>query len=79
MNKFWQSNIPMIPKNKNRKRCYSMWTTLPGIGYGGGKIVWLTDQELMLANIKYSNTIFELVLEKDKLEQYKKYINATID
>ena len=56
-----------------------MWTPLFGKFRAGGKIVWLTDAQLTFARIKYPNKIFEPVLEKDLLEEYKNYLDATID
>lgn len=79
MNKPWETKIPVTLKSKDRKRCYSMWTPLFGKFRAGGKIVWLTDAQLTFARIKYPNKIFEPVLEKDLLEEYKNYLDATID
>lgn len=78
MIKPWESQVPTTPSNKNLKRCYIVYNHLFGKWLAGGKVVWLTDRELTLANIKYPNKIFEPVLEKDKLEQYKKYMHQTI-
>jgi hypothetical protein len=77
--KHWQAPVPTTPKNKDRKRCYTLWTHMFGDSYAGGKVVWLTDAELTLAYIKYPKKRFKLILEKDKLEEYKKYIHQTID
>lgn len=79
--KKWESNIPRQPKNNNIKRCYTVWRK---IGFSkrfraGGKVVWLTDKELTLARIKYHNTYFDEVLERDRLEEYKKYLDQTIE
>lgn len=79
MTKPWEPKIPVTPKNKHIKRCYTIWTHLIGSHYAGGKIVWLTDAELTLAHIKYPKKQFKPVLEKDKLEEYKKYLDATIE
>ena len=79
--KKWESNIPSHPKNNDTKRCYTIWRK---IGFSkrfraGGKVVWLTDKELTLARIKYPNTYFDKVLERDRLEEYKKYLDQTIE
>jgi hypothetical protein len=47
--------------------------------YAGGKVVWLTDAELTLAHIKYPKKRFNPILDPDKLEEYKKYLDATIE
>lgn len=79
--KRWESNIPIQPKNSDIKRCYTVWRK---IGFSkrfraGGKVVWLTAKELTLARIKYPNTYFDEVLERDRLEEYKKYLGQTIE
>lgn len=79
ISKPWESKIPKPPKHRNTKRCYTMWTVLFRNSLAGGKVVWLTDRELTLAHLKYPKKIFKLVLEKDKLEEYKKYLDATIE
>jgi hypothetical protein len=81
--KSWEASIPKQPKNKYVRRCYTVWTRwvrrngYPGLR-AGGKVVWLTDAQLTLARIKYPNKDFDPVLERDRLEEYKKYINQTI-
>jgi hypothetical protein len=76
----WQASIPQTPKNKHVKRCYTIWgPLLDGRFRAGGKVVWLTDAQLTFARIKYPRKEFEPVLERDKLEAYKKYLNATIE
>jgi hypothetical protein len=80
----WETSIPKQPKNKYVKRCYTIWTYIlrPIAGNeirAGGKVVWLTDTQLTLARIKYPNKDFDLVLERDRLEEFKKYINQTIE
>lgn len=76
----WESKIPQTPKQRNRKRCYTVWRKmLRGYSIAGGKVVWLTDREKTFAYIKHPNIILKEVLEKDSLEEYKKYIDATID
>jgi len=77
----WSAPIPQPPRQRDRKRCYRVWKK---VGFSkrfraGGKVVWLTDKELTLACIKYPNRIFDPVLERDSLEEYKKYINQTIE
>ncbi len=56
-----------------------MWDHLFLGHYAGGKVVWLTDAELTIAYMKYPSKRFNPVLERDKLEEYKKYMDATID
>ena len=78
---FWESKIPQPPKQRNLKRCYTVWTK---VGFSkmfraGGKVVWLTDRQLTLARIKYPYKDFEELLEKDRLEEYKKYLDQTIE
>ena len=80
----WQAPIPQPPKQKHVKRCYTVWTRwVWGDGEtgprAGGKVVWLTDRELTLAHIKYPHKEFEEVLERDRLEELKKYMHQTID
>lgn len=79
MNKSWETKIPVTPKSKDRKRCYTIWTKMFHHSWAGGKVVWLTDRELTLAHIKYPNKKFKEILERDKLEEYKKYLDQTID
>lgn len=76
----WEAQIPKPPKNKAVKRCYTIWSLhLDGRFRAGGKVVWLTDAQLTFARIKYPRKEFEPVIERDKLEAYKKYLNATIE
>ena len=80
----FEAPIPKPPKNKDVKRCYTIWTRWywGDEEHGpraGGKVVWLTDAQLTFARIKYPRKEFDLVLEKDKLEEYKKYLDQTID
>jgi len=80
----WQATIPKPPKQKHVKRCYTVWTRWvwgdgePGPRHGG-KVVWMTDAQLTLARIKYPHKEFDEVLERDKLEEYKKYLDQTIE
>jgi hypothetical protein len=74
----WQAPIPQKPKNKHRKRCYTIWDISP-YWKSGGKVVWLTDAQLTFALIKYPRMEFDEVLERDTLEEYKKYLDATIE
>lgn len=76
----WSAPIPQTPKNRDRKRCYTVWRKmLRGYSIAGGKVVWLTDREKTFAYIKYPNIILKEVLEKDSLEEYKKYMHQTIE
>ena len=76
----WQAPIPQPSKQRDRKRCYTVWNSiLDGRSYAGGKVVWLTDKQLTFAKIKYPRKKFCEVLERDSLEEYKKYINQTIE
>lgn len=75
----WEAQIPKTNKNKDRKRCYTVWTRVLNRAWAGGKVVWLTDAQLTFAQIKYPNRTFQEVLERDTLEQYKKYIHQTVE
>ena len=77
----WQAPIPQKPKKRDQKRCYTVWNTHRGWirGRFGGKVVWLTDKQLTFARIKYPHKEFDPVLEKDRLENYKKYLDQTIE
>lgn len=76
----WDAPVPQTPKQSDRKRCYTVWSkVLRGYSIAGGKVVWLTDQEKTFAYIKHPNIILKEVLERDLLEEYKKYINQTIE
>ena len=76
----WQAPIPQTPNRRVRKRCYTIWhNILGGRSRAGGKVVWLTDKQLTLARIKYPNMEFDEVLERDRLEAYKKYLDQTIE
>jgi hypothetical protein len=77
--KTWEAQIPKTPKNKDRKRCYTVWSRLMARAWAGGKVVWLTDKEKTLAYIRHSNLRLDEVLEKDKLEEYRKYMHQTIE
>lgn len=62
------------------KRCYTIWQTfIYTKSRAGGKIVWLSDNELLLAQIKYPRKEFDAVVEEDIFEKYGKYIDATIE
>jgi hypothetical protein len=74
----WESKIPQTPKQKHIKRCYTIWTKR-FTARTGGKVVWLTDKELTVAYMKYPKKIFIEVLERDTLEECKKYLHQTID
>lgn len=79
--KTWEVPIPKTAKNKDRKRCYRVFRR---IGFSksfraGGKVVWLTDAQLTFARIKYPDREFDLILERDKLEEFKKYLDQTIE
>ena len=74
----WQAPIPHTPKQRDRKRCYRIYRRV-GFAYAGGKVVWLTDKQLTLARIKYPNMEFNEILERDRLEEYKKYLDSTIE
>jgi hypothetical protein len=78
--KSWEPKIPQPSKNKHVKRCYVIYTRVfkHGISFGG-KVVWLTDKQLTFACIKYPDKEFRKVLERDRLEEYKKYLDATIE
>ena len=80
----WQAPIPQTPSRRARKRCYTIWRVWRwGDGEegsrAGGKVVWLSDKQLTLARIKYPNMEFDEVLERDRLEAYKKYLDQTIE
>ena len=76
----WEAAIPQKPKNKHVKRCYTVWRSiLNGKSYAGGKVVWLTDAEMTFARIKYPRMVYDEVLERDRLEEYKKYLDNTIE
>ena len=76
----FEAPIPQTPKRRDRKRCYTIWNSiLGGRSYAGGKVVWLTDRQLTLARIKYPRKEFVEVLERDSLEEYKKYLDQTIE
>jgi hypothetical protein len=74
----WEAQIPKTDKNKDRKRCYTIWTVVPRCRFGGN-VVWLTDKQKTFYFIKYPNKIFEEVVDKDTKEYYKKYLNQTVD
>jgi hypothetical protein len=75
----WEATVPQPLKQKDIKRCYTVWNLLLDRWKAGGKVVWLTDSQLTLARIKYPRKTFEPVLERDLLELYKKYLDQTID
>lgn len=75
----WEAAIPRKPKNNHRKRCYTVWDWISPYWKSGGKVVWLTDAQMTLARIKYPHMEFDEVLERDSLEAYKKYLDATIE
>ena len=68
-------------KMKQNKRCYAV---CPRVGLskmfrGAGKIVWLSDKELILARIKYPDRFFDEVIDKEVIEKYKVYMHQTIE
>lgn len=52
---------------------------MPSRCRAGGKIVWLTDREILLNNIKHPRKYFELVEETDVFLVYGKYMQQTVD
>lgn len=74
----WSAPIPQTPKRRDRKRCYIYWK-VSQYWLAGGKVVWLTDSQVTFAKIKYPNLELQEVLERDRLEEYKKYMEQTID
>ena len=74
----WEATVPQPPKRRDRKRCYTVWE-VSKYWRSGGKVVWMTDAQLTFARIKYPRKEFEPVLEKDRLEECKKYLDATIE
>lgn len=75
----WSAPIPQPIRRRDRKRCYTVWDKIFDGWRAGGKVAWLTDAQLTFAKIKYPNKEFNEVLERDSLEEYKKYINQTIE
>lgn len=75
----WETQIPKTPKNKDLKRCYTMWTPLFGRFRAGGSVVWLTDKQLTFYKMKYPKKMFDEVVDKDTKELYKKYLHQTVD
>jgi hypothetical protein len=75
----WELQIPKPPSNNKRKRCYIYWKILSEFVVAGGKVVWLTDQEKTFAYLRHPNIVLDEILEKDKLEEYKKYLDATLN
>lgn len=75
----WEAQIPKTPRNKDRKRCYVYWKHIGRFLIAGGKVVWLTDRERTLAYLKHPRIELREVLERDKLEEYKKYLDQTIE
>ena len=75
----WEAQMPKTVKNKDRKRCYIYWRPIGKFLLAGGKVVWLTDRERTLAYLKHPRIELREVLERDKLEEYKKYLDQTID
>jgi hypothetical protein len=45
----------------------------------GGKVVWLTDKQVTFHTIKDPGLILAEILEKDTLEENKKYMEQTLD
>ena len=81
--KTWEAQIPKTPKIKNRKRCYIVWRStfrhsVRAHLRHGGKVVWLTDKQITFYTLNDSTLILEEVIEKDTLEEYKKYMDQTI-
>ncbi len=78
MNK-WSAPIPNPVRQRDRKRCYTVWTQITNRPWAAGEVVWLTDAQLTFARIKYPNKEFDPVLERDRLEFYKKYLDQTVE
>ena len=74
----WEASVPKTPRRRDRKRCYTVWE-VSKYWRTGGKVVWLTDAQLTFARIKYPNKEFDEVLERDTLEECKKYQDQTIE
>ena len=78
LTKPWEASVPKTPRRRDRKRCYTVWE-VSKYWRTGGKVVWLTDRQLTLARIKYPRKEFDPVLERDRLEEFKKYLDQTIE
>jgi hypothetical protein len=74
----WEASVPQTPRRRDRKRCYTVWE-VSKYWRTGGKVVWLTDRQLTFARIKYPSKEFDEVLERDTLEELKKYQDQTIE
>jgi hypothetical protein len=77
--KTWEAQIPKTPKFKERKRCYTAWYMLSEDMYWGGGVVWLTNKQRTFHIIKNPGLVLKEILEKDQLEENKKYMDQTLD
>lgn len=62
----------------DERKCYTMWRQFAGIGLAGGKIVWHTDDEVVLLALKHSDLKLKAV-PKDEWPEMEKYSHQRVD
>lgn len=83
--KTWEAKMPKVPKIKDRKRCFVVWRDTckhPSKSrylQQGGSVVWLTNKQITFHTLKDPTMILDEVTEKDTVEEFKKYMDRTID
>ena len=84
--KKWQAQIPVVQSIKTRKRCYVLWyipRSFVNRTYFAGDthlIIWMTDKQLTMFNMRFTDAVYEEVIERDSLEYFrKKYSNHTYE
>jgi hypothetical protein len=64
------------------KKCYRRYRRFPSVrsrAIVGGKVVWLTDQQLTIEHLKCTDYIFVQVTDSHELYLFRKYMNQPID
>jgi hypothetical protein len=71
--KKWQSQIPTIPKVKNRIQCFV--TTIDLFPGPYSRVIWLSNKQYLLFSIRYPNELAVKILESDALQHFREKLS----
>lgn len=60
------------------RKCYTMWRKWTGAGMAGGKVVWHTDDEVILLALRHSNLVLKDV-PREEWPEMEKYMHQRVD
>ena len=60
------------------RKCYTMWRMLSNTGMSGGKVVWHTDNEVILLVLKHSRLVLKDV-PKEEWPEMEKYMHQRVE